>query len=140
MTHARHPGELAACHAVVLCPRAAFTNTARTDVRIAGLAANAPVITGLARQWAGYGGVVIVVTNPVDVMTRLFAEVAGTRRVFGIGSHTDTARYRLALAHRLSVPLDAVGAHVEGEHGDDAVPCVITLHRQELAAFPAGRG
>ncbi|MFE4873480.1 lactate dehydrogenase [Streptomyces sp. NPDC056682] len=138
VTHARHPGELAACDAVVLCPRAAFTNTARTDVRMAGLAVNAPVIAGVARQLAGYSGLVIVVTNPVDVMTRLFAEVAGVRRVFGIGSHLDTARYRLALAHRLGVPLAAVGAHVVGEHGDGAVPCVTTLHRQELVAVPAG--
>ncbi|WP_329468720.1 lactate/malate family dehydrogenase [Streptomyces sp. NBC_01431] len=138
VSHARGPDELATCDAAVICPRALFTNSARTDVRMAGLAANAPVIVRLARGLKDYRGVVIVVTNPVDVMTRLFAEVAGTNRVFGIGSHTDTARYRIALAHRLRVPLTAVGAHVVGEHGDSAVPCATTLHGHALDLIPDG--
>ncbi|MFD7163582.1 lactate/malate family dehydrogenase [Streptomyces violascens] len=138
VSHAHGPGELTACDAAVICPRALFTNSARTDVRMAGLAANAPVIARLARDLKDYRGVVIVVTNPVDVMTRLFAEVAGTTRVFGIGSHTDTVRYRIALAHRLRVPLAAVGAHVVGEHGDSAVPCATTLNGHALDLIPDG--
>ncbi|MEV6675158.1 hypothetical protein [Streptomyces sp. NPDC051162] len=94
--HALDPGRLASCEAVVLCPRADFTNTARTNVRMAGLGANAPVIADLARKLAHYQGLVIVVTNPVDVMTRLFAEVSGCPRVHGVGSNTDTARYRVS--------------------------------------------
>ncbi|MGW0820232.1 hypothetical protein [Streptomyces sp. NPDC002845] len=65
-----------------------------------------------------------MVTNPVDLMTRLFAEASGCNRVFGIGSHLDSARYRLTLARLLDVPLDAVHGHVMGEHGDAAVVCV----------------
>ncbi|MEV0446194.1 lactate dehydrogenase [Streptomyces spectabilis] len=118
-----HPRQMRDCSAVVVCPRGRFTNTASSDVRMAGLAANAPIVAHLARNLTGYTGVVIVVTNPVDVLTRLFAEASGSQQVYGVGSNTDTARYRLTLAHHLHVPVDAVDGHVIGEHGDDAVVC-----------------
>ncbi|GGP80086.1 lactate/malate family dehydrogenase [Streptomyces melanogenes] len=130
--------DLAACEALVVCPRARFTNTATNDVRMAGLAANAPVITALGRELEGYTGVVIVVTNPVDIMTRLFAEASGAVRVFGIGSHTDTARYRIALANRLGLPLGSVQARVIGEHGEDAVITGTTVNGRPLTAVPPG--
>ncbi|MFJ4870483.1 lactate dehydrogenase [Streptomyces sp. NPDC088757] len=117
------PAVMGSCDAIVVCLRAVFTNTATSDVRMAGLAANAPLIASLARQFTGYQGVVIVVTNPVDVMTRLFAEVSGCGTVLGVGSHTDTVRYRLTLARLLDVPVAAVQGHVIGEHGDHAVIC-----------------
>ncbi|MEU8623124.1 NAD(P)-binding domain-containing protein [Streptomyces sp. NPDC048623] len=137
------------CDAVVLAPRARFTNTATTDVRMAGLAANGAIVAALARELAGYPGAVVMVTNPVDVLTRLFAEVSGCARVLGVGAATDTARYRLTLARILGVPADAVRGHVIGEHGDAAVICAstTTVHgrparvpvqrvRDELAARP----
>ncbi|MEV0446122.1 NAD(P)-binding domain-containing protein [Streptomyces spectabilis] len=114
------------CAAVVVCPRAKFTNTATADVRMAGLTANAPLIKALARALGGYAGVVVVVTNPVDVMSRLLAEVSGCQRVYGVGSNTDTARYRISLARFLDVPADSVTGHVIGEHGDNAVVCAST--------------
>lgn len=114
---------LADCAAVVVAARAAFTNTHAADVRMGGAAANAPVVQALATALHGYGGTVLVVTNPVDLMTRLFAETSGCPRVYGIGSNLDSARYRLTLARLLDVPADAVRGHVIGEHGDHAVVC-----------------
>ncbi|GEB57417.1 lactate/malate family dehydrogenase [Streptomyces gardneri] len=143
------PQAMGACDALVLSPRARFANTARADVRMAGLAANAPVIAALAREFTGYTGVAVMVTNPVDICARLFAERSGCTRVLGIGSATDTARYRLTLARLLRVPVGAVRGHVIGEHGDAAVICAstTTVHgdpaavpvqrvRDELAARP----
>ncbi|WP_338058272.1 lactate/malate family dehydrogenase [Streptomyces roseifaciens] len=121
--HVTDAGQLASCEAVVVCPRGDFTNTTRTDIRMAGLNANAPVIADLARKLDQYQGLVVMVTNPVDVLTRLFAEVSGCPHVYGVGSNTDTARYRLALARLLDVPPQAVVGHVIGEHGDQAVVC-----------------
>ncbi|MYV52213.1 NAD(P)-binding domain-containing protein [Streptomyces sp. SID3212] len=115
--------ELVTCDAVVIAVRAAFTNALSGDVRMGGAAANAPVITALAGTLSGYTGTVLVVTNPVDLMIRLFAEVSGCTRVFGIGSNLDTARYRLALAAVLGVHPRSVRGHVIGEHGDGAVIC-----------------
>lgn len=111
------------CDAIVLCPRAAFTNDHTADIRMAGLTANGFTIRHLAQELAGFTGPVVVVTNPVDVMTRLYAEASGSTRVWGIGSSTDTARYRFILARRMGVPTQAVRGHVIGEHGDLAVIC-----------------
>ncbi|WOI62177.1 lactate/malate family dehydrogenase [Streptomyces fradiae] len=130
------PAHMRACDAVVVCPRAAFTNTATRDVRMAGLRANGVLLRRLARHFTAYSGVVLVVTNPVDVMTRLFAEESGCARVLGVGSNTDTARYRAILARRLRVPPAAVHGHVIGEHGDHAVICAstTTVHGRPLPA------
>ncbi|MFF5273745.1 lactate dehydrogenase [Streptomyces sp. NPDC000133] len=119
--------QMRAADAIVVCPRATFTNTATSDVRMAGLAANAPLIRSLAHGLAGYRGNVIVVTNPVDVLARVFATTVGrTAKVYGIGSSTDSARYRLALATHHRVPPGAVRGWVIGEHGDGAVICAST--------------
>ncbi|MBT2491700.1 NAD(P)-binding domain-containing protein [Streptomyces sp. ISL-96] len=109
--------------AIVIAVRARFTNTHSTDVRMAGSAANAPTVRGLAHMLRGYEGTVFMVTNPVDLMTRLFNEESGCTRVFGIGSNLDSARYRIAVARLLDVPREAVHGHVIGEHGDAAVIC-----------------
>ncbi|MFF4221982.1 NAD(P)-binding domain-containing protein [Streptomyces abikoensis] len=138
--HTTSPRELVSCEAVVICTRAEFVNTDRTDVRMAGLYANAPVIAALARTLAHYQGLVVMVTNPVDIMARLFAEVSGCHRVYGVGTNTDTARYRLALARLLDVPVEAVEGHVIGEHGDQAVVCAsATRVNGRPADVPVGR-
>ncbi|MFB8177700.1 lactate dehydrogenase [Streptomyces sp. NPDC055966] len=137
------------CDAVVIAARAQFTNPRSSDIRMGGLHANARVIAGLARELSHYTGTVLMVTNPVDLMTRLFAEQSGCPRVFGIGSSLDTARYRHTLARLMNVPVDAVQGHVVGEHGDNAVVCAssTTVHgrpvtvpveqiREELALRP----
>ncbi|MEU5163401.1 NAD(P)-binding domain-containing protein, partial [Streptomyces sp. NPDC020875] len=111
------------CEAIVLCPRAPFTNTATRDVRMAGLTANAPLIGRLGRRLTGYPGTVVVVTNPVDVLSRVFAEASGCARVYGVGAETDAARYRITLARTGGVPVEKVtGGQVIGEHGEAAVP------------------
>lgn len=115
--------ELRDCTTVVVAVRAQFTNSHSTDVRMGGAEANSVVISALAARLRGYTGTVLMVTNPVDLMTRLFADVSGCPRVFGVGSALDTARYRLTVARLLSVPVDAVHGHVIGEHGDAAVIC-----------------
>ncbi|WP_328933252.1 MULTISPECIES: lactate/malate family dehydrogenase [unclassified Streptomyces] len=118
--------ELVNCQALVVAVRSHFTNTRTTDVRMAGAQANAPVVQALGTALRGYTGTVLMVTNPVDLMTRLFAEASGCGRVFGIGSNLDSARYRLTLARLLDVPLDAIHGQVVGEHGEAAVLCAST--------------
>lgn len=65
--------------------------------------------------------VVLVVTNPVDVVTFVAGEVAGDLppgRVFGSGTVLDTARLRVLLAHELGLAAPSVHASIVGEHGD----------------------
>ncbi|MER7311123.1 NAD(P)-binding domain-containing protein [Streptomyces halstedii] len=118
--------DLHGCDAVVIALRTDFTNTAERDIRRGGATANAPALGELARELRGYRGAVLVVTNPVDLMTRRFADVSGCTRVFGIGSNLDSARYRLLLARYAQVAPDFVRGHVIGEHGDRAVVCAST--------------
>ncbi len=115
-------GDLAGCRAVVVAARARFTNTNVADVRMAGAQANEPMIRRIGTALRRYPGTVLMVTNPVDLMSRLLAEASGAR-VFGIGSNLDSARYRSMLARLLDVPVSTVVGHVIGEHGDAAVVC-----------------
>ena len=66
----------------------------------------------------------IVVSNPVDVLTYLAVQRSGLprQRVIGLGTQLDTARFRSNLAKRLQVPATQVNALILGEHGDSMVP------------------
>jgi len=67
---------------------------------------------------------VIVVSNPVDVLTYLAVKRTGLpwQRVIGLGTVLDTTRFRSNLAKKLQVPATQVGALILGEHGDSMVP------------------
>jgi L-lactate dehydrogenase len=70
--------------------------------------------------------VLLVVTNPVDVMTQLAAHFAADfgvpqTRVFGSGTTLDTARFRALLGRHFQVDPQHVHAYVIGEHGDSEV-------------------
>jgi L-lactate dehydrogenase len=66
----------------------------------------------------------VVVSNPVDVLTYLAVQRSGLswQRVLGLGTQLDTARFRSYLARRLQVPPTQVQAVILGEHGDSMVP------------------
>jgi L-lactate dehydrogenase len=66
----------------------------------------------------------VVVSNPVDVLTYLAVQRSGLpwQRVIGLGTQLDTARFRGYLAQRLQVPAGQVQAMILGEHGDSMVP------------------
>ncbi|WP_433445710.1 lactate/malate family dehydrogenase [Nonomuraea sp. CA-141351] len=137
------PQDLADCQAVVIAVRDHFTNTNTSDVRMGGAAANALLLRDIARQIVhGHPGVILVVTNPVDLMARLVAEESGHPRLYGIGSSLDTARYRLLLAAHWNAPPSAIGGHVIGEHGDHAVICASTTtlnHQPPPGPIPLAR-
>lgn len=70
--------------------------------------------------------VLLVVSNPVDIMTHLAAHFARqfnvpTTRVIGSGTTLDTARFRALLGRRFGVDPHHVHAYVIGEHGDSEV-------------------
>src|SRR5215472_13605847 len=66
----------------------------------------------------------VVVSNPVDVLTYLAVQRSGLpwQHVLGLGTQLDTARFRSYLARRLQVPPTQVQALILGEHGDSMVP------------------
>ncbi len=64
--------------------------------------------------------IILVVTNPLDVLTYLTVKISGfpSCRVFGTGTVLDTARLRYLLGSYLKISPKDVSAHVIGEHGD----------------------
>ena len=69
---------------------------------------------------------VVVVSNPLDVMCWVTKEVTGfpRERVFGMAGVLDTARYRAFLAEALAVSVQDIQAMVLGGHGDTMVPLI----------------
>jgi L-lactate dehydrogenase len=67
---------------------------------------------------------VIVVTNPVDILTQLAADKLGLplNRVIGLGTVLDTLRFRSLLADYFGVNAKQIQALILGEHGDSMVP------------------
>lgn len=70
------------------------------------------------------GSVIIVVTNPLDVMTCLAYETSGfdKKRVMGMAGVLDSVRFRSFIAMELGVSVKEVSAMVLGGHGDSMVP------------------
>jgi malate dehydrogenase len=68
----------------------------------------------------------MIVTNPVDIMTHIAYKTSGfpRNRVFGMGNILDTLRFRSYIAQELNVSREDVRALVIGEHGDTMVPLV----------------
>ncbi len=84
---------------------------------------NARVAADLGRRLAGCRGVIIVVSNPVDILTHVVAEASGLppHRVIGTGTMLDTARLRQMLGRELRLDPRSIHAQVIGEHGDSEV-------------------
>jgi malate dehydrogenase len=68
--------------------------------------------------------IVIVVTNPLDIMTYLALKTTGfnTRRVFGMGLTLDAARFRNQISRELQVHNREIEATVIGSHGEGMMP------------------
>jgi len=69
---------------------------------------------------SGFNGIIIVASNPVDLMTYVVSKVSGlpTNQVFGSGTVLDTARLRYLMADYLKVSSKNIHAYIMGEHGD----------------------
>jgi L-lactate dehydrogenase len=67
--------------------------------------------------------ILLIVSNPVDIMTQVVTHISGLpqRRVIGSGTILDTARFRALLAEHLGLTPRSVHAYVLGEHGDSEV-------------------
>lgn len=81
---------------------------------------------------------ILMVTNPVDVLTYVALQASGLpkQRVFGTGTVLDTARLRVAIAGELGVSQRTVEAYVLGEHGDSSFPA---LSHASISGVPIER-
>jgi malate dehydrogenase len=90
------------------------------------LAANVKIVADVTAQVAPLSpdAVIIVVTNPMDVMAYVAAQVSKfpKDRVIGMGGVLDSARFRAFIAMELNVSVENTHAFVLGGHGDAMVP------------------
>jgi L-lactate dehydrogenase len=84
--------------------------------------------------------VILVVSNPVDILTYITVKESGlpANQVIGLGTVLDTARFRSLLAEEFGVSGTDVIANLNGEHGDSMFPVwsTATLQGAPLAAIP----
>ena len=95
------------------------------ETRLQLLERNVTVFQQVIPQVLKYASetILLVVSNPVDVITQIATRISGLPpdRVIGSGTILDTARFRTLLGERLGVASQSVHAYVLGEHGDSEV-------------------
>ncbi|NSX56345.1 L-lactate dehydrogenase [Parasulfitobacter algicola] len=96
------------------------------ESRLALLDRNAKVFRTIIKNIIAVApdAILIVATNPVDVMTYVAQRLSGipVGKVIGTGTILDTARFRTLLGQHLGIAAQSVHAYVLGEHGDSEVP------------------
>ena len=85
---------------------------------------NAKIMKSITEQImaSGFDGIIIVASNPVDLMSYVVQKVSGlpTSRVIGSGTILDTARLRYLLSEYLNISSTNIHAYILGEHGDSS--------------------
>jgi malate dehydrogenase len=89
---------------------------------------NAGIVQSVSREIARVApeSIIIVVSNPLDVMCYVAKQASGfpRERVLGMAGVLDTARYRMFLAEAMDVSVEDIQAMVLGGHGDTMVPLI----------------
>lgn len=134
------------CYLIVV---AAGVNQRPGETRLQLLQRNAEVFREVIPGILEYApaALLLIVTNPVDVMTHLATRFAGehgvtSTRVIGSGTTLDTARFRALLGQRFGVDPQHVHGYVIGEHGDTEVLTwsLVTIGVTHLNEFARLRG
>ena len=139
-------GPIADCHGAAVTVIAAGAAQKPGESRIDLVQKNAKIFGELVPQIAEANpdGIILVATNPVDVLAYLTYRIAGlpAERVIGSGTILDTARYRMLLADHYGVDPRSVHAHIVGEHGDSEVPVwsSANIAGMPIADFAASAG
>ena len=113
--------------------------------RVDLLRINKKIVIGVARAIKKYTpkAIVVVVSNPVDVMTYLMLKETGfnKRKVFGMGSSLDSGRFSTLIARRLNLKPGAIRAKVIGSHSNSMFPLVrlVKIGKRKLAASVSKR-
>ncbi len=115
--------DLTECGIIII---AAGANQKPGETRTELLDRNRVIMNSIVQQLLRYNKdcIIIVVSNPVDILTRMVFEASGfpPERVIGSGTVLDTARLKYLLGQHLSVDIRNVHAFMIGEHGDSEFP------------------
>jgi len=108
--------------AVIAAGKSQLPGESRLDLVQKNAEVMRSVVTSLTAS--GFSGIIVVATNPVDVMSYIAMKASnlGPQKVFGSGTSLDSGRLRHALAERLQVAPSSVHTYIIGEHGDSSLP------------------
>lgn len=84
--------------------------------------------------------IIVVVSNPVDILTYATLKITGfpSSRVIGSGTVLDSARFRTLIAQEMGIDARSVHAYIIGEHGDSKVPVWSTANVGGMKIVPHG--
>lgn len=119
-------GDYKDCAGAAVTVIAAGANQKPGETRLDLTAKNANIFRQIVPQVAENNphGIILVATNPVDVLSYVTWKISGLpkQRVLGSGTILDTARFRFLLSQYFEVDPRSVHAYIIGEHGDSEVP------------------
>jgi L-lactate dehydrogenase len=119
-------GDYPDCAGAAVTVIAAGVNQKPGESRLELLNKNAAVFREIVPRIVRHNpdGILLVATNPVDVLTYVSLKLSSlpTGSVIGSGTALDTARFRYVLGRHCGVDARSVHAHIIGEHGDSEVP------------------
>jgi len=104
---------------------------------------NARIVASISRDVGCHApdAIILMVTNPVDVMTSVALQYSGLDpcRVFGLGTHLDSMRLKSLIASLFKVHVSEVHTRIIGEHGDSMVPLwsATTIGGIQISNLPA---
>jgi L-lactate dehydrogenase len=124
------------CEADVVIITAGVSQSGQTS-RLHSLNETAAILKGLVQNVARYNphGILLIASNPVDVLTHAAWKWSGLppNRVIGSGTSLDTSRFRRRLAAHYGIASNNVHAYVIGEHGESQVA---VLSSARIAGMP----
>lgn len=130
-------GTLEDCAGAAVTVLAAGAAQKPGETRLDLLRRNAALVREIVPQLARRtpDGILLIATNPVDVLTYEACRVAGLppARIIGSGTVLDTARLRYLLSEHYGIDAHNVHAYIIGEHGDSEVP---VWSRANVAGMP----
>jgi L-lactate dehydrogenase len=108
------------CKAIVITAGRGGT---KDETRLDLLKENIKIVRSISDKLKGYKGLLIIVANPVDVLTYFYQKFTGLPhgQVIGTGTMLDTARLREMVGKKLDIDPKSIHAQVIGEHGDSEV-------------------
>lgn len=119
-------GDYSDCHGAEIVVLSAGVASLPGETRLDLLERNSAIFKEIVPQVARCNteGILLVITNPVDVLTYLTAKLSARppSKVIGSGTVLDSARFRYLLSEHCGVDPRNVHAHIIGEHGDSEVP------------------
>jgi L-lactate dehydrogenase len=121
-------GDYPDCAGAAVTVIAAGTAQRAGETRLDLLQRNADIFAEIVPQVVRHNpnGILLIATNPVDILTWVSLRLSGlpAARVIGSGTILDTARFRYLLGEHFGVDSRSVHAYIHGEHGDSEVPAL----------------